>query len=188
MKSYLFLLQTYFRISILAFFNPKKCSLRPKLTFSHFYVNQPLSKVGYFKGQLISKCLFGVFTFFQKTNENKQTSSKVEFVHSFFGRNVSLKKSFRICLTFSKIEEVFLCCPDCPNGPKQQIRFTNLAVHISISALFISDVYTLLGKFSHILLHCLLIAIKQTHFTLFQVQTNRAENKFRPCAIYKRPI
>ena len=41
------------------------------------------------KGQLISKCLFGVFTFFQKTNENKSTSSKVEFVRSFFGRNVS---------------------------------------------------------------------------------------------------
>ena len=49
---------------------------------------------------MISKCLFGVFTFFQKTNENKSTSSKVEFVSSFFGRNVGLKKSFRICLTF----------------------------------------------------------------------------------------
>ena len=53
------------------------------------------------KGQLISKCLFGVFTFFQKMNENKLTSSKVEFVCSFFGRNVGLKKSFRICLTFT---------------------------------------------------------------------------------------
>ena len=53
------------------------------------------------KGQLISKCHFGVFTFFQKTNENKSTSSKVEFVRSFFGRNIGLKKSFRICLTFS---------------------------------------------------------------------------------------
>ena len=52
------------------------------------------------KGQLISKCLFYVFTFFQKTNENKSTISKVEFVRSFFGRNVGLKKSFRICLTF----------------------------------------------------------------------------------------
>ena len=49
----------------------------------------------------MSKYLFGVFTFFQKTNENKLTSSKVDFVHSFFGRNVGLKKSFRICLTFS---------------------------------------------------------------------------------------
>ena len=36
----------------------------------------------------------------KKMNENKSTSSKVEFVRSFFGRNVSLKKSFRICLTF----------------------------------------------------------------------------------------
>jgi hypothetical protein len=44
------------------------------------------------KGQLISKCLFGIFTFFQTTNENKSTSSKVEFVRSFFGRNVGLKK------------------------------------------------------------------------------------------------
>ena len=52
-------------------------------------------------GQLILKCLFGVFTFFQKTNENKSTSSKVEFVRSFFRRNVGLKKSFRICLTFT---------------------------------------------------------------------------------------
>ena len=59
------------------------------------------SFLGTTRGQLISKCLFGVFTFFQKTNENKLTSSKVEFVRLFFGRNVSLKKSFRICLTFS---------------------------------------------------------------------------------------
>ena len=30
-------------------------------------------------------------------------SSKVEFVRSFFGRNVGLKKSFRLCLTFSDL-------------------------------------------------------------------------------------
>ena len=29
------------------------------------------------KGQLISKCLFGVFNFFQKTNENKLSSGIV---------------------------------------------------------------------------------------------------------------
>ena len=51
-------------------------------------------------GQLISKCLFGVFTFFHKTNENMSTSSKVVFVRSFFGRNVGLK-SFWICLIFT---------------------------------------------------------------------------------------
>ena len=53
------------------------------------------------KGQLISKCLFGVFNFLQKTNENKSHSSKIEFIRSFFGGNVSLKKSFRFCLTFT---------------------------------------------------------------------------------------
>ena len=63
------------------------------------------------KGQLILKCLLGVFTFFQKMKENKLTSNKVEFVHQFFGRNVGLKKSFRICLTFSyAIREVQLLC------------------------------------------------------------------------------
>ena len=59
------------------------------------------------KGQLISKCLFGVFTFFQKTNENKSTSSKVKFVRSFFGRNIGLKKSFWICLTFNTLGYFF---------------------------------------------------------------------------------
>ena len=65
-----------------------------------------IQEIDYFKrktaeGQLISKSLFGVFTFFQKTNEIKSTSSKVEFLRSFFGRNVGLKKSFRNCLTFT---------------------------------------------------------------------------------------
>ena len=36
------------------------------------------------KGQIIWKCLFGVFTFSQETNENKSTSSTVEFVRLFF--------------------------------------------------------------------------------------------------------
>ena len=34
-------------------------------------------------------------------NENKSTCSKFEFVCSFFGKNVRLKKSFRIGLSFS---------------------------------------------------------------------------------------
>ena len=54
------------------------------------------------KGQLISKCLFGVFNFLQNMNENKSHRSKIEFVHSVFGGNVGLKKLFRLCLTFSK--------------------------------------------------------------------------------------
>ena len=48
------------------------------------------------KGQLISKCLFG--NFLQKTNENKSHISKIEFVCSFFGGNVGLKKSFKFYL------------------------------------------------------------------------------------------
>ena len=64
------------------------------VSFEYFVKSMPP------KGQLISKCLLGVFTFFQKTNENKLTSSKVKFVCSFFGRILGLKKSFRICLTF----------------------------------------------------------------------------------------
>ena len=54
------------------------------------------------KGQLISKSLFGVFNFLQKTNENKSHSRKIEFFRSFFGGNLWLEKSFRLCLTFSK--------------------------------------------------------------------------------------
>ena len=46
------------------------------------------------KGQLISKCLFGVFNFLQKTNENMSHNSKIEFVCSLFGGNVGLKNSF----------------------------------------------------------------------------------------------
>ena len=71
------------------------------LETNRLHVFNYINLKGCAKGQLISKCLFGVFTFFQKTNENKSTSSKVEFVRSFFGRNVGLKQSFRICLTFS---------------------------------------------------------------------------------------
>ena len=38
-----------------------------------------------------------------------KASSKVEFVRLFFGRNVGLKKSFWICLTFNVICERPLC-------------------------------------------------------------------------------
>ena len=61
------------------------------------------------KGQLISKCLFGVFNFLQKTNKNKSHSSKIEFFCSFFGGNVGLKKSFWFCLTFSEEGVVYTC-------------------------------------------------------------------------------
>ena len=50
------------------------------------------------KGQLISKCLFGVFNFSQKTNVNKSTWGiilvKSIFFRSFFGKIEDTKKSF----------------------------------------------------------------------------------------------
>ena len=42
------------------------------------------------KGLIISKCLFDVFNFFQKTRENTLHSSKVEFICSFFWKNSRL--------------------------------------------------------------------------------------------------
>jgi hypothetical protein len=57
------------------------------------------------KGQLMSKCLFGDFNFFQKTNENTSHSSKSEFVHSFFGRIRGYKKLFRNFLTFRNVQK-----------------------------------------------------------------------------------
>ena len=45
------------------------------------------------KGQSISKGFFGVYEIIeQKQVDLKYHSSKVEFIHSFFGRNVALKK------------------------------------------------------------------------------------------------
>ena len=46
------------------------------------------------KGQIISKCLFGVFNFFQKTNANTSHTSKNEFIRSFFGRILGLTICF----------------------------------------------------------------------------------------------
>jgi hypothetical protein len=39
------------------------------------------------KGQLILKCLFGVFNFFKKINENMLHSSKNEVIRLFFWKN-----------------------------------------------------------------------------------------------------
>ena len=51
------------------------------------------------KGKLISKGSFGVFNFFQKTNENTSHSSKNEFIPSFL-EDFSLAICFRNQLTF----------------------------------------------------------------------------------------
>ena len=53
------------------------------------------------KGQLILKCLFVDFDFFQKTNKNTSQSSKNEFISSFFGRIHGLTICFWNQLTFT---------------------------------------------------------------------------------------
>ena len=58
----------------------KNCQIFDLIFYHLSYV------AGHTKGQLISKCLFGVFRFFQKTNENKSTW--------FFWGNISLKNHF----------------------------------------------------------------------------------------------
>ena len=82
------------------------------------------------KGQIISKCLFGVFNFLQK-NERKQVdlrfhSSKVEFVCSFFGGNVSLKKSFQP-----------LAIKQCHEGRKQHLRRPHFSKQVTKLAIFL---------------------------------------------------
>ena len=54
----------------------------------------------FYKGQIISKGLFGVLEFSQKMNERIRRSSKNEFVRSFFGRIREYQKSFWDYLTF----------------------------------------------------------------------------------------
>ena len=46
------------------------------------------------KGQLILKCLIGVFNFLKKTNKNKSHSSKIEFICPFLGGNIGMKNNF----------------------------------------------------------------------------------------------
>ena len=70
---------------------PVFCAL---LHFSHSIQIRTVSFQLLFKGQIIKKCLFGVFNFFQKTNEMSH-SSKNEFICSFFGRIHDLTICFR---------------------------------------------------------------------------------------------
>ena len=66
--------------------------------------------IGPYKGQLCNPEITSWCLQFPPKNEQKQFdlryhSSKVEFVRSFFGGNVILKKSFLICLTFTQARD-----------------------------------------------------------------------------------
>ena len=66
-------------------------------TFYSCYFTKYLLNV---KGQIISKCLFGVFNFFQKTNKIHLIVIKMNSFICFFGKNHGLTICFRIYLTF----------------------------------------------------------------------------------------
>ena len=80
-----------------------------------------LAELSSTKGQIISKGLFGVLKFSQKTNEWIRRSSKNEFVRSFFGRIREHQTSFRDYLTFItwthniKHLEMYIFCLPCLN-------------------------------------------------------------------------
>ena len=76
-----------------------KLMILPKNEQFTFHVSCFLTKFQTFL-KLNFKMSFWYLQFLPKTSENKSHSSKVEFVSSIFGRNISLKKSFRLCLTF----------------------------------------------------------------------------------------
>ena len=88
---------------------------------------RPLS----FKGQIISKSLFGDFDFSQKMNENTSRSNKYEFIRSFFGRIWVLTISFRSYLTFSTFD------PHKPvsTSSAKQAPYTELTVLIYIQCI-----------------------------------------------------
>ena len=61
-----------------------------------------------FKGQIISKGLFGVLEFSQKMNEQLCRTSKNVVVCSVFGRIRGYQKSFRNYLTFRALQTLCL--------------------------------------------------------------------------------
>ena len=92
------------------FFQSAKSSItRTDFTLDGLFITTYLAKLlsplssNPVKGQIISKRLFGILEFFQKTNKRIRRSSKNEFVCSFFGRIRGYQKSFRNHLTFTSL-------------------------------------------------------------------------------------
>ena len=72
-----------------------------------FFQKKMLQEVYWSKGQIISRGLFGVLEFSQKTNKQICCSSKNEFGCSFFGRIRGYQKSFWNYLTFTLVNNKF---------------------------------------------------------------------------------
>ena len=83
---------------------PSESILNWKAIYFWSYFNIYVEIVTAYKTYKLAKCLFGVFNFFQKPNENTSHSNKNEFIRSFFGRIQGYQKSFRNYLTFKKLE------------------------------------------------------------------------------------
>ena len=67
-----------------------------KDSIGHLRLVRPSIPWSRIKGQIISKCFFGVFNFLQKTNENTSHTSKNKFICSFFGRIQAWQFAFEI--------------------------------------------------------------------------------------------
>ena len=78
-----------------------------------------------FKGQLILKCLFGVFKFFQKTNENKSTWGIIVVKSNFF---VHFSEELRIPKSSFEINRPLV-------EPIQDLN-VNLGIQIKVQAVF----------------------------------------------------
>ena len=82
-------------------------------------------------GQLISKYIFGVFSFLQKRNENKTTWGiivvKLNSFVRFLEETLAWKKSFRLCLTFIKSLKLLFAQPI---GPKVLSFYQNFLICI----------------------------------------------------------
>ena len=75
----------------------KLCSKFQKTTTTKIMVKRLCAQ---HKGQLISKGLFAILEFFQKNERNNSIivllGQKNEFIQSFFGRIIGLKKTLRL--------------------------------------------------------------------------------------------
>ena len=86
---------------------PEMFEIKNRVLFAFFQNVLTDCKKKLFLGQIISKCLFGVFNFLQKMNKNTLHTSKNELIHSFFGRIHVLTICSRNWLTFSDLKRLF---------------------------------------------------------------------------------
>ena len=82
----------------------------------------------HFKGQLISKCLFCVFNFFQKTNENTSYTSKNKFIRCFWknSRLDNLLSTINLVKIHLCAWPITYCMCSCSLEDKTRVLFINV--------------------------------------------------------------